>query len=56
MVILARLVGNMIVIEEDMADKKLVEALKQRGILRDQIILAYEGEAIPDAEKFQLDT
>lgn len=55
-VILARLVGNMIVIEEDMTDKKLVEALEQRGILRDQIILAYEGEAIPDAEKFQLDT
>lgn len=54
-VILARFVGNMIVIEEDMTDKKLVEALMQRGILRDQIILAYDGEPIPDAEKFQLD-
>lgn len=55
-VILARLVGNIVVIEEDMTDKKLVEALMQRGILRDQIVLAYDGEAIPDAEKFQLDT
>lgn len=54
-VILARLVGNIIVIEEDMTDKKLVHALMQRGIPRDQIVLAYDGEAIPDAEKFQLD-
>lgn len=55
-VVLARLVGNLIVIEEDMADKKLVDALQKRGVLRDQIILAYAGEPIPDAEQFELDT
>lgn len=54
-VILARLVGNKVVIEEDMTDKKLVDALMQRGILRDQIILAYEAEPIPDADQFELD-
>lgn len=55
-VILARLVGNRVVVEEDMTDKKLVEALQQRGIPRDQIVLAYEGEPIPDAAKFELDS
>jgi hypothetical protein len=54
-VVLARIVGNMVVIEEDMTDKKLVNALQQRGILRDQIILAYAGERIPDTEQFELD-
>jgi hypothetical protein len=54
-VVLARIVGNRVVIEEDMTDKKLVDALQQRGILRDQIILAYAGEPIPDAAQFELD-
>ncbi|MCI0709174.1 MAG: XisI protein [Chloroflexi bacterium] len=54
-VVLARLVGKKIVIEEDMTDKKLVDALLRRGITRDQIILAYEGEPIPDAHQFELD-
>lgn len=54
-VVLARLVGNRVVIEEDMTDKKLVRALQQRGILRDQIVLAYDGEPIPDASHFELD-
>jgi hypothetical protein len=53
-VVLARLVESHIVIEEDMADKKLVAALQQRGIPRAQIILAYEGEPSPDAQKFKL--
>jgi sulfur carrier protein ThiS len=52
---MARIVGNRVVIEEDMTDKKLVDALQQRGILRDQIVLAYEGEPIPDAAQFELD-
>ncbi|MCY4020560.1 MAG: element excision factor XisI family protein [Chloroflexi bacterium] len=54
-VVLARVVKNMVVIEEDMSDKKLVDALIQAGILRDQIVLAYEGEPIPDADLFELD-
>ncbi len=45
-VVMARIVGSSIVIEEDMTDKKLVDALIQRGIPREQIILAYAGEAV----------
>lgn len=55
-VVLARIVGNRIVIEEDMTDKKLVDVLQQRGISRDQILLAYADEPIPDAAQFELDT
>lgn len=54
-VVLARVVDEKVVIEEDTTDKKLVEALLQRGIPRTQIILAYEGEPIPDAAHFALD-
>lgn len=53
--VLARIVGDKVVIEEDAADKKLIDALLQRGIPRSQIILAYSGEPIPDAERFELD-
>lgn len=54
-VVLARVVRNVVVIEEDMTDKKLFRALQQAGIMRDQIVLAYDGEPIPDADMFQLD-
>jgi hypothetical protein len=53
-VVLARIVGEQIVIEEDTTDKKLVAALLQRGIPRSQIVLAYANEPIPDAERFAL--
>ena len=55
-VVLARIVDDKVVIEEDAADKKLVDALIQRGISRDQIVLAYADEIIPDAKHFELDT
>ena len=54
-VVLARLVGDKVVIEEDATDKRLVDALMQRGVPRDHIVLAYAGEPIPDAEHFELD-
>ena len=54
-VVLARLVGDKVVIEEDMTDKKLVDALVQRGIARERIVLAYDGEPIPDAAHYELD-
>jgi hypothetical protein len=54
-VVLARIVGDKVVIEEDTTDKKLADALLQRGIKRDQIVLAYEGEPIPDQNHFELD-
>lgn len=47
-VVLARIVNNKVVIEEDTTDKKLVDALLQRGIPRDQILLAYNGDIIPE--------
>lgn len=43
--LLARLEGDKIVIEEDMTDKKLIDALLQRGVPREQIILAYKEPA-----------
>ena len=55
-VVLARVVNDQVVIEEDMTDKKLIDALLQRGIPRSRIVLAYEGEPIPDAGQFELDT
>jgi hypothetical protein len=55
-VVLARVVGDKVVIEEDTTDKKLVDALLQRGIPREKIVLAYAGEPIPDAEQFELDS
>ncbi len=53
--ILVRIVGDKVVIEEDTTDKKLVDALLRRGISRQQIILAYADEPLPDAEKYILD-
>jgi hypothetical protein len=53
--VLARVVGDKVVIEEDATDKKLIDALLQRGIPRTQIVLAYAGEPLPDAERFELD-
>ncbi len=54
-IVLARIVEDKVVIEEDTTDKKLVDALLQRGIPREKIVLAYAGEPIPDAKQFELD-
>ena len=54
-VILARVVKDIVVIEEDLADKKLVDALTSAGIKRDQICLAYNGDSLPDADQYSLD-
>jgi hypothetical protein len=50
MAVLARVVGDMVIIEEDgTVDKPLVEALMVNGgIPREQIVLAYQGEPLPD--------
>ncbi|MBZ0285573.1 MAG: XisI protein [Anaerolineae bacterium] len=40
--------GDQIIIERDVNDKPLVDALIQAGIPREQIILAYAGEAVPE--------
>lgn len=46
--LVARLSGDTIVIEHDVNDKPLVDALIQAGVPRSQIILAYMGEASPE--------
>lgn len=54
-VVLARIIGNQVIIEVDNTDRSLAQSLLQRGIPRSQIVLAYSGEPIPDAEQFELD-
>lgn len=48
--VMARVMGDMVIIEEDRTDKPLVDALMQAGIPRHQIVLAYIGESLPEAE------
>src|SRR5262245_15396554 len=50
-VVMARVVENLIVIEEDTSvDKPLVDALTTNGnVPREQIVLAYAGESLPSA-------
>ena len=43
-----RIVGEKIVIEHESNSKPLYEALMQAGIPREQIVVAYAGEAVPD--------
>ena len=50
--VFARIVDGVIVIQEDKTDKPLYQALLQRGIPREKIVLAYAGEPIPNAERF----
>lgn len=46
--LIVRIIGDKILIEEDRNSDPLYEALMQAGIPREQIILAYAGEAIPN--------
>jgi hypothetical protein len=46
-IVMARIVGNKVIIDEDITDKPLYEELIQRGIPREQIVLAYAGEKLP---------
>lgn len=46
-VLIARLVGNKVVIEVDRHDKTFADALQARGVPESQIILAYRGDSIP---------
>lgn len=46
--VMARIVGNRILIEEDITDRLLVDALIEAGVPREQIILVYQGETLPE--------
>jgi hypothetical protein len=43
-VVMARVVDNLVLIESDKTNKPLYEALVQAGIPRSRIVLVYEGE------------
>ena len=47
--IIAHLVNGTIIIDRDIFDKPLVDALVDAGIPRSQIILAYAGEPVPES-------
>jgi hypothetical protein len=51
-VVMARVVGDYVVIEEDSTlDKPLVDALMVNGsVPREKIILAYKGETLPESD------
>lgn len=48
-VLMARIENEIIIIEEDITDKPLVDALTMNsGIPREQIVLSYTGETLPE--------
>jgi hypothetical protein len=47
--LVVRLEGNTIVIERDVNNKPLIDALLAAGIPRSQVVLAYAGESSPAA-------
>lgn len=47
-VVMARVVGDKVIIEEDTTNKPLCDELLRVGIPREQIVLVYEGEALPE--------
>ena len=50
MIVMARVVDDQVIIEEETTDKPLVEALMVNGnVPREQIVLAYAGETLHDA-------
>ena len=46
--LIVRIVDNLIIVERDQNDKIVKDALVQAGIPREQIILAYAGEFVPE--------
>ena len=47
--LIARVVDGRVVIDRDVNNKPLVDALLQAGVPRRQIVLAYAGETVSDA-------
>jgi hypothetical protein len=46
--LMVRLENDMAVIDHDVNNKPLVDALVQAGVPRERIVLAYAGEAVPE--------
>jgi hypothetical protein len=49
-VVMARIVGDTIIIDEDTTDRPLFEELVRAGIPREKIVLLYAGEQPPQPE------
>jgi hypothetical protein len=47
--VVVRIIGEQVVIERDLNNKLVVDALVQAGVERKHIILAYAGESVPEA-------
>ncbi len=47
-VVMARIMGDYVIIEDDRTDKPLVKRLVAAGIPREKIILAYANEPLPN--------
>jgi hypothetical protein len=47
--LVVRVVDQTVIVERDQNDKPVVDALVQSGIAREQIILAYRGEPVPES-------
>jgi hypothetical protein len=47
-VVMAQVMDEHVVILADNTDKPLVDALMQKGVPREQIVLAYAGESVPE--------
>ncbi|MBA3873733.1 MAG: XisI protein [Anaerolineae bacterium] len=45
--VMARIVGDLVVIDEDTTDRPLVNELTRAGIPREQIVCTYIGESLP---------
>lgn len=48
--LIVQVLGDKVIIEEDKNSKMLLDALLQAGVPREQIILAYAGEPVPETE------
>lgn len=46
--VIARVQGDLVIIEEDLTDRPLVDRLVAAGVPRDKIIMAYMGEPVPE--------
>ena len=47
-ILVARIEDDMVIIETDLTDKPLFQALEQAGVPREQIVLAYAGETVEE--------
>ncbi len=47
--LVVRVAGDRVIVERDINDKPLVDALVAAGVPREQIVLAYAGESTADA-------